>query len=158
MAVDRSLERGKRLASRLRVVGMALLALGFLAVLTSALVPLRVDLESLSSGRPRQVPPLPERKQDVEPLLAQMAGRRLIRPPQAQAAVKDSGVAREMLKKLTLQGVAKVGQDRVAYVLVQGQGVVTVRENDAVLGFVVQKIEAGKVTLSLEGVEVALGH
>jgi hypothetical protein len=75
-----------------------------------------------------------------------------------QAAVKDTGVAQQLLKKLQLQGVAKMGDRFVAYVSVDKQSVVTVRDGDAVLDFLVESIEPGCVTLSLQGVLVRLQH
>jgi hypothetical protein len=94
----------------------------------------------------------------VEPLLAKMAGRRLVRPAQVQAAVKDTGAAARLLAKLNLQGVVDIGGELVAYIQVDKRSVKTVRKGEKVLELTVEEIQPGSVKLSLEGVVVELSH
>jgi len=95
---------------------------------------------------------------NVEPLLRKLAGRRLIRPAQVQAAVRDGGAAATLLKRLALRGVVEREGDYVAYVEVEKEGTKVLRKNDSILGFQVEEVAPGKVILSLEGVLVELSH
>lgn len=92
----------------------------------------------------------------MEELLRKVSDRRLIRPAQIQAAVKDNGVAEKMAKNLKLRGVVQLGKDMVAYVEVGKFGVKSVHSGEKVLEFVVEDIQPGLVTLSLNGVNVVL--
>lgn len=104
------------------------------------------------------IQPLPKDAQDIQGLLGRVAGACPIRPAQTVAAVKDDGAAARLLKKLKLQGVVQMGDAMVAYVQVEKEGVQTVRKGQTLLQFMVEDIEPGKVTLSLQGVVVVLGH
>lgn len=95
---------------------------------------------------------------ELEPLVREVAARNLVRPAQVLAAVKDTGAAQAMLKRLQLEGVCDTGSGTVAYVCVDGREHVSVRRGDALLSFAVADVESGRVTLSLEGVEVTLGY
>jgi hypothetical protein len=102
--------------------------------------------------------PLPAGRTDLQALLVRMAGHTLIRPAQVQAAVKTDGTAERLLKQLKLLGVVRIGDASVAYIQVEKEGVKAVRAGDAVLEFVVERVEPRKVTLSLNGVTVPLGN
>jgi hypothetical protein len=106
----------------------------------------------------RSLAPVPDERVDVQAVLAKVAGRTLVRPAQVQAAVKSDGTAEQLLKLLKLQGVIDVGGKPTAYIAVEKQGVKTVRPGDKILDFTVDKIEPGKVVLSLQGVVVTLGN
>jgi hypothetical protein len=99
-------------------------------------------------------------RRDLGEVLEKLSARRtpLICPPQAQAAVKDSGAAARLAKKLKLQGIVQMGSDYVAYIQTDEGTVRTVRRGDTLLEFVVGDVTDASVTLSLEGVEVLLGH
>ncbi len=105
-------------------------------------------LGPLSSREPRS----------LDLILGKITERRLIRASQLQAAVKDSGVAKQLAKKLKLQGVVQMGDYLVAYIQVDRGVVKSVRKNEKVLDMIVEQIEPDRVTLSLDGVEVVLTH
>jgi len=140
------------------VAGAVVLGLSLVTVVIAAVIPIGGDHEPVNvvaeEGLGRPVVSAP----DTDGLLREMAGRRLIRPSQALAAVKDSGAASKLLGKLKLQGVVRTADRLIAYVQVDKQGTKTVRTGDKLLDFVVKNVEPGKVTLSLEGVEVSLSH
>ena len=106
----------------------------------------------------RRLKRIPEVKSDIQPLLNSLAGRELIRPASMQPALKDDGSAQRLLKLLKLQGVIEFDSELVAYVQVEKEGVRTVRAGDKLLEFVVEKVQPSSVTLSLNGVTIALGH
>jgi hypothetical protein len=153
-----SLPATKRYMGRLMIGAIALLVLAAILVVASAVLPIRVDVEAHRPIAPRGIQPLTGATPDLKPLLARMAGTPLIKPAQVQAAVKDTGAAERLLKSLKLQGVVQMGPDLVAYIAVEKQGTKSVRRGEKVLDFVVKEIESGRVTLTLEGVEVILGH
>lgn len=94
----------------------------------------------------------------VSDVLRQTAGRRLIRPAQIIAAVKDTGAAERLVKRLKLQGIIEMGGRKVAYVQVDGQNTVSVREGQKVLDMTVAKIESSRVEFSLDGVQASLAY
>ncbi len=155
---ESSLATIRRCVDRFMIAAVVLLALSAVLMVLSAVIPIGADVEASSVASVRQLQPLPKIRANLEPLVAKMAGRHLIKPSQVQAAVKDTGIAQRLAKKLKLQGVVQVGTDLIAYVSVEKQGTKTVRQGEKLLDFVVQKIEPGKVTLSLQGVQVVLGH
>jgi hypothetical protein len=108
--------------------------------------------------RAGRVDPVPVPRPDLQPLLNKMACTSLMKPALAVAAVKDDGSASKLLKRLKLHGVTRVSGQLVAYVEVEKVGVQTVHEGDSVLDFIVEKIESGCVTLSLNGVIAELRH
>ena len=147
----------ERLARRLTLSAVAMVFVAFAAVVAAALLPIEVPTSAPETGdRGIESAAGPER--DLEELLHQAAGSDLIKPAQIQAAVKDTGAARQLAKALTLQGVVQVDETLTAYIEVKDEGVKTVREGDKILDFVVKELKPGKVVLSLDGVEVQLGR
>lgn len=158
MGDENSIGCGKQFTYRVMVVSFVLVILAMVLVITSVSIPVKTNNGAEVVDLTGQYEPLMDSQTYVEPLLLKMAGRRLIRPSQVKAAVKDTGAAAQLLKKLTLQGVVQIGSDQVAYIRVEKKGTRNVKCGEKVLEFVVQKIEPGKITLSLEGVEVMLKH
>lgn len=95
---------------------------------------------------------------ELRTLATKVASMELMRPARVQAAVKDDGTALRLAKSLKLQGVAQIGDEYVAYIQVEKEGLAAVRERQELLQFTVEKIEPGRVTLSLQGVRVLLGR
>ena len=157
MSDETTLRSAEKIAGRVLLICMTLAVLGGISVALAMTLPMdpgASNLDTASRGGLNDPVDAP----DVSLLLETMAGRRLIRPSQVQAAVKDKGVAARLVKKLKLQGVLRMGDTLVAYIAVKDQGVQTLREGEMILEFLVKSIEPGKVTLSLEGVEVVLSH
>ncbi len=140
-----------------RGVGIVLNVLALLAVAVASFYPLgeadpqaqavETDLRALDDP--------PQNSVDLRSLVTKAAGRRLIRPSQVVAAVKDNGQASKLASKLRLQGVAQFGDALVAYVT-RDKEVTSVREGDELYGFRVEKISPSSVILSLDGVLVKL--
>lgn len=158
MQSEQMLRRAEYLSHRFQAASFLLLAVAGLLLLVAVLIPVKPDDETVGLSEAGQFRPLPLREYDTGPLLARIAGMRLIRPTQAQAAVKDSGAAKQLAKNLKLHGVVETGGELVAYIQVEKQGVKTVRKGETVLDFTVERIEPAKVLLSLQGVEVWLQH
>ena len=158
MIAESGLRRAERLSYRFKIAAFGSLVVACALLLVALAVPIAPDVAMSKTVDNTQSKPMPLERRDLEPLLARMAGVRFIRPTQVQAAVKDSGAAKQLAKKLKLQGVVEMGETLVAYIQVDKQGVKTVRKGDAVLDFIVEGIQSGKVTLSLQGVEVVLQH
>lgn len=159
MEADVNLVELRRTARRLRLAGLlsALVAVGLLLV--AAVAPLPTELEHTAAKSRRSIQPLPTLELNLGPLMAAVASRTLIRPSQVQAAVKNTGVAAELLKQIKLQGVMTMGDDVVAYIQVKDRGVKPVREHEEIGGLVVDHIDpSGRVQLSLDGVVVQLTH
>jgi len=146
------------LARRLRVVALVVLLLGGAMIPLAGFFPISLEGEPVDVARRRPVRGMAEGPKSVEPLLGKLAGRRLIRPAQVQAAVQDGGVAAKLLKQLTLRGVAQRNGGRAAYVEVEKGGTKVVRKGDTLLGFLVEDVAPGRVSLSLEGVLLELNH
>lgn len=142
----------------MRRVSLATLALGLLALALAIALPVRAE----SKVRPAVagVERLREawQKPDWAELLPALAGRNLIAPSQVRAAVKNTGEAAVLVKRLRLQGIVQMGGQPVAYVQVEKEGLKVVRKGDKLLEFSVDAIGAGHVNLSLEGVAVTLTH
>jgi len=155
---DRTLQSAQRLADRFTIVGTVMLLTAAAGLVLSLLVPVKETESTANVAGGTELPALPETGKDLKPLLVKMAGVRLIKPPQVQAAVKDTGAAAKLVKKLALQGVVRMGDELVAYISVVKEGVKTVRRGGHVLEFVVEDVAPGKVTLSLQGVQVVLEH
>lgn len=153
-----ALRAAKRITDRFVLVGAALTLLSFIAVIVAILFPIDIDVKMKGVSKAVEFAPLAASERDMNSLLLNMAGRPLIRPSQIKAAVKDTGAAAQLLKKLKLQGIVKLGNSFVAYIEVEKHSVVTVRRGEKILEFTVKDIEAQKIVLSLEGVEVSLGH
>ncbi len=158
MPHETDLRRSRALAKRMMVCGSLLLALSLVMLLVALAYPIEFDTQGRNTTRRRQVTLLTAPKRQTGLLLKKMAGRRLMRPSQIQAAIKDDGRAERLLKALKLQGVVQMGDDYVAYVQIDKRGVRAIRRGEAILGFSVQNVEPGKVTLSLEGVQAVLSH
>lgn len=147
-----------RVVDRVLIVAIGWLGLTVAGLACAVFWPVPVDVDTQVSVETRQLRPLPTTSGDIEGLLVKMAGVRLIRPAQVRAAVKDTGLAKRLLKRLKLQGVVDMGGEAVAYIQIEKQGVATVKRGQTIMDFVVEKIEPGKVTLSLQGVVVELSH
>ncbi len=157
--IDESVLRAaKRITDRFVLVSIVLLLLSFIAVVTAAVFPIDTDVKTRATSEAAEFFPLVASEQNMNSLLLKMAGKPLIRPPQIKAAVKDVGTATQLLKKLKLQGIVKLGNSFVAYIEVDKHGVVTVRRGEKILEFVVKDIGAQAIVLSLEGVEISLSH
>jgi len=130
---------------------------GGLMVLLAGLIPIKSHPSLIDEkGNGRRIEPIPQGQPELLSLMRQMAGRRLIKPAQIKAAVKDSGVAGRLAKKLKLQGIVQMGGKPIAYVKVEKQGVKSVRRGDKLLEFLVEKIEPDQVILNLDGVQIKL--
>lgn len=158
MADDSSLASLKRLVDRAMAAGLAMLALTGVTVVYAVVCPINASAGVTNVVSRQPVKPLDGTDRNLTGLLTTMAGRALIKPSQVQAAVKDTGLADRLLKQLKLQGVVQMGPETVAYVHIEKQGTKSVRRGEKLLDFVVKNIETGRVTLSLEGVEVLLEH
>jgi len=139
-------------------VGIVLLLAAVGLAIAACLVPVAIDEESMAASRHQLVPRMTGVSLDERQLTQAVAGRRLIRPAQVQAAVKDNGAAQRLLERLKLQSLVQMGGEPVAYVRVKGEGVQSVRAGGRILDFRVDKITAGGLTLSLDGVVVLLSR
>ncbi len=147
-----------RNADRFMWIGIAV-AVVFLAVLLSApFVPIDSDVKLSEQRSISGIKPLTRDPQEMGGLLQQISGRHLIRPAQIQAAVKNTGVAAQLVKRLKLLGIARMKDNLVAYIQVDTGRVATVRKGETILDFIVEDIQSGKVALSLDGVNVVLVH
>ena len=158
MTTHADIRRTMTMSHRLAVAGVVVLGLSLATVVIAAVIPIGGDYGPVNVVAEEGLGQAGMSAPDLDALLREMAGRRLIRPSQGLAAVKDSGAASKLLSKLKLQGVVRTTDRLVAYVQIDKQGTKTVRTGDKLLDFVVKDIESGKVTLSLEGVEVSLTH
>lgn len=158
MVREPSIQGKQRLIQRAVPAAWGILMLAAVLLLMAILWPIEPQGEARDVSSMNSLPFRSDLQQDLRPLLVKMAGVRLIRPAQIQAAVKDTGTAKALLAKLKLQGVVRMGDDFVAYIQVEGQSSQSVREGGSVLDFVVQGVEPGKVTLALQGVQVELAH
>ena len=155
---DSTLQAGVRLARRFVIVGVAAALLSGAFLACAVFVPLRPGERTLQAMDAGRLWPLPEQIQSLEALLRKTAGRRLIRAAGVQAAVKDTGAAKRLAERLKLQGIVQIGDGLIAYVQLGNSGSKALRAGEKILDFTVERIEPGKVTLSLEGVEVVLTH
>jgi hypothetical protein len=158
MNTEPALRAAKRLADRFMLAGAVALSSGSALLLYGIFMSTSAAEYPLNVGNRGHPTPASADSEPLGPLLARMAGRRLISPPQVQPAVRDTGAAKRLLKKLALQGVVQIGDKLVAYVKLEQVGVRAVRNGETILDFLVERIELGKVTLSLEGVIVTLTH
>ena len=158
MAAEFMLPAGQKLINRFLMGSIVLLLVGLGLVLAAALMPVQIDVGKTAEKQDYQIQLASATPPKIRSLQVKMAGRQLIRPSQAKAAVKDSGAAQKLLKKLKLLGVVQIDKERLAYISIDRQGTKSVRCGEQILGLAVQKIEPGRVTLSLQGVEVVLSH
>lgn len=160
MASDSDISSAARLSWRVMHVGLVLVGLAVVLLGAALVMPVTSSADQATPSRARAFVPLgpPQSEMDDAIKILQARPRALIRPAQVQAAVKDTGAAAQLAKRLKLQGVVALNGEYVAYVDVQEQGVKAVRVGEPLLDFVIKDVTPGKVTLSLEGVEVVLGH
>ena len=147
-------------ARRAAQAAVCLAALSVLAVAAALVWPVAAAYSAAAPARSGAVSSQPAGVQDLQTVLDCLTARRrpLVSPAQVQAAVKDTGAAAKLAKKLKFQGIIQVDDGYVAYVQTEEEGLRTLRKGDAILDFVVRDVGADKVVLSLEGVEVMLGH
>lgn len=137
--------------------GAAILALLAAATLVTVLVMPLAGATS-HSGPSGRLAIKPVEATDYRVLATRLAGATFIRPAQIKAAVRDSGAAQKLLKRLKLQGIVEAGEGRIAYIAIEGMGVQTVRSGEQVLDFTIQDIKANSIVLTLEGVQVELRY
>ncbi len=158
MTSDQRLGPAERLSLWLARGACVLVVAAVVAVLAAALGPINTD-SPMSTGGGKTRPTIAAAgTPSIGPLKAQIARRRLIRPPEVKAAVKDSGAAQRLLDQLKLHGVVRMEREYVAYVEVDKRGVRAVRKGEKLLEFIVESVAPGRVVLSLQGVEVILEH
>ena len=143
---------------RFLAFGVALFVATACLLLAACFIPITIAEESMAASSRQSVPQIVETTLDEQGLTQTVAGRRLIRPAQVQAAVKDNGAAQRLLERLKLQSLVKMGGEMVAYVNVKGEGVQSVRTGGQLLDFRVDGIAAGGLKLSLDGVDVLLSR
>lgn len=157
MAKQLSTAEAYRISRVFKRITVGTLLIGVLLVLLAGLIPIKSHPSLIDEGRNnRRNESIPHGQPELSPLMHQMAGRRLIKPAQIKAAIKDTGVAGRLAKKLKLQGIVQMGGKAVAYVKVEKQGVKSVRQGDKLLEFLVEKIEPGRVILDLDGIQIQL--
>lgn len=145
------------------IAGLVCCGLAVVAVIASLVIPVDSQEELAAQHSRQEVPQIqlsgvPGAGADYDGLMVKVAGSRLIRPAQVQAAVKDTGAAQRLLERLKLQSVVSMGGQPVAYLRVNKEGVQSVRAGGRVLDFIVESVKPGEVKLSLDGVVVTLGH
>jgi hypothetical protein len=158
MSLETGLPAARRISAIARVAGLCLLIGAVVTLSLVCLWPVKAQTDPSRLGKQHKIEAWPELAEPPDQMLSKMTGKELIRPAQAQAAVKDSGAAKALAKRLKLQGIVQIGDAFTAYVQVEKDGVKSVRKGDTILEFAVKKVEAGKVTLSLDNVEVELSQ
>jgi hypothetical protein len=138
--------------------GFALSLLAALFVLWAVWKPMEAPLTTISSSLPRSAAISDQGSLDIEAIASSAAGRRLVRPGLAIAAVKDTGTAAKLLAHLKLQGTLTDGDKPSAYILVDKNDMRTVHLGDQILEFRVEEIGSNYVRLVLDGVSVALKY
>ncbi len=156
MAKRLSASDAKKISEKLRLFGIIVVILSVLLVLAGSMYPINTDTQPPSRRKAGDFEPLSEVRADLVSLFGKMVGRRLIKPSQIKAAVKNTGAAARLLKKLKLQGIVQMGGSSVAYIKVEKKGVKSIRQGDKLLEFVVTKVKSNHVVLELDGVEVKL--
>ncbi len=156
MTKQLSASDAKKISEKLRLFGVIVVILSVLLVLAGLMCPINTDTQPTSWQKAGDFEPLSVVGPDLGPLFAKMAGRRLIKPSQIKAAVKNTGAAARLLKKLKLQGIVQMGGNSIAYIKVEKKGVKSIRQGDKLLEFVVTKVKSNHVVLELDGVEVEL--
>lgn len=147
-----------RATRRFMATGIVSAAVGMGLAVAAAVTPIGASADRGNVAADQRVPQVDHTPVDASALIRQVAGSRLIRPSQVQAAVKDTGAAARLLERLKLQSVVNMGGESVAYVRVGQEGVRSVRAGGRVLDFVVESVGPGAVKLSLDGVVVTLTH
>ena len=158
MPSEREMRSIEHIGQRCWQVGILLIALALVAILIASLLPISASSDSAYIPRHNQSDLLLPSDEDVKAMKAEMAGRRLVRPLQIRAAVRDTGAAAKLLERLKLCGIVQVGDERVAYIQIGNNGLATVRAGQNVSEFVVKSVNKSDVVLSLEGVEAVLQY
>lgn len=151
-------QNAHRLTMRFRTIAILGVVASLLMLLYSVIVFSSDPVQKNLNGGRSPLETWPNREINTNLLLKKMAGRRLIRPSQVQAAVKDTGLADRLAKKLKLQGIVQMKGSYVAYIGVEKQGVKSLKEGEKILDFLVESIKGNEVVLSLDGVQVTLQH
>jgi hypothetical protein len=139
-------------------VGIALSSIAAVFVALTFWMPMQSPSDS-NVPPPRSTATAPARESvDIDALASNVGGRRLVRPSQAIAAVKDNGAAAKLLTHLKLVGTTTEGEKTLAYIMVDKSDMRTVRVGDPILEFRVEEIGADGVHLILDGVAVVLKY
>lgn len=93
----------------------------------------------------------PAQSNDAGVLLARLASRSLMGAPAASAASDDSSALARVLGTLTLAGTVAEGPAPMAYVMLPGGQMKSVRVGERVLQFTVDAIEKSRVVLRADG-------
>ena len=145
-------------AARFAFCGGVLLTIA-VGVLAYALVGPIGSTPGVSSSASRSpLPPIPQKTRSIESLLIQCGTKELIRATRVQAAVKDTGVAKELAKRLKLEGVIELDGQYVAYIKRDKSPSISLREQDTILDFTVRAVKPGRVVLSIDGIDVVLSQ
>ena len=142
------------------VSGFVFLSISLVLFLSSLILPLGVDLNPVGLDRHfGDIALSTLDNKNISLLESKITARLIIKAAQAQAAVRDTGLAKKLAKNLKLQGVVNMSDELTAYIRnTKEKRTVSVHEGEKVLDFIVKKIEQGSVTLVLDGVEVSLSH
>lgn len=143
-----------RWAGILLVVAGALAGLSAVGVVLAGVWPMPRGESGMQVAQ--RLDAVDQQRADAATLAGEISGRKLLEPAEVQAAVRDSGLAEEMLGKLRLNAIVKVRGKSKAYIMVEEQGVKLVEQGDKVLEFEVQEIGDDHVELTLQGVRVML--
>lgn len=147
-----------RATRRFMVMGVAAGVMTLSLLVFASVAPIAGSNRSANRSAQPSVPEFQGPVADTHSLLTKVAGSRLIRPAQVQAAVKDTGAAQRLLERLKLQSVVNMNGEPVAYVRVNKNGVQSVRAGGRLLDFLVESVKPGEVKLSLDGVVVTLRY
>ncbi len=156
MQTESAIRSAYELMKWLRVLAVGMSSVAAILLAAAVLWPVDAAEVGLDMAVAEAFGPIAVETRDLDALLRETAGRDMIRPPQAQAAVKDTGLAARLAKKLDLQGVVQMQDRLIAYIQIKEIGVTTVSQGDTILEFNVKEVVPGRVTLTLEGVEVSL--
>ncbi len=166
MPADYATQRAVLLTKRMLIAAVAACILSAALLITAAVASIRTPgaMEAATPAslvRPQRRAHAQEIARRVTALQGNIAGRALLQPTNAQAAVKDDGAAARLLKRLKLRGVVKMGPQFVAYVQIRADGrkpntSKRVRAGDHLGDLRVEKIEPGKVLLTFESMQAML--
>lgn len=92
-----------------------------------------------------------QQSDDASVLLARLASRPLMGAPAAAGTRDDSSALSRVLATLTLAGTVADGPAPMAYVMLPGGQMKTVRPGERLLQFTVEGIEKSRVTLRADG-------
>lgn len=142
------------------ISGLVFLTICMGLLLICLLMPLGVDPDPAGQDRGIGDISLSALDRDRVSLLERRATERLIiKAAQAQAAVKDNGLAAELAGNLKLQGIANMPAGLTAYIRnTKEKRTLSVREGEKAAEFIVRRVEQDSVTLDLDGVEVRLSY